>query len=83
MNILPSGQPGPDSGHVAGNELDWIKEKGSAPPLAWQASRQLVNAEGPTMPVNLDELLPTAREIQRQAALADAEELMVPSGGAS
>ena len=25
------------------------------------------------MPVNIDELLPTAKEIQRQAALADAE----------
>ena len=33
------------------------------------------------MPVNIDELLPTAREIRRQAALADAEELMVPRGG--
>jgi hypothetical protein len=33
----------------------------------------MVNAEGPGMPVNIDELLPTAKEIQRQAAIADAE----------
>ena len=33
----------------------------------------MVNEEGPAMPVNIDELLPTAKEIQRQAAIADAE----------
>lgn len=33
----------------------------------------MVNEEAPAMPVNIDELLPTAKEIQRQAALADAE----------
>jgi hypothetical protein len=31
------------------------------------------NEERPAMPVNIDELLPTAKEIQRQAAIADAE----------
>jgi hypothetical protein len=31
------------------------------------------NEEGPAMPLNIDELLPTAKEIQRQAAIADAE----------
>jgi hypothetical protein len=31
------------------------------------------NEEGPAMPLKIDELLPTAKEIQRQAALADAE----------
>src|ERR1044072_4034120 len=53
--------------------LIWIKGEGSAPALASQVSRQTVNAEGPGMPLNIDELLPTAKEIQRQAALADAE----------
>jgi hypothetical protein len=33
----------------------------------------MVNAEGPAMPVNIDELLPTAKEIHRQAEIADAE----------
>jgi hypothetical protein len=33
----------------------------------------MVNAEGPGMPLNIDELLPLAKEIQRQAAIADAE----------
>jgi hypothetical protein len=33
----------------------------------------MVNEEAPAMPVNIDELLPTAKEIQRQAAIADAE----------
>src|SRR6201985_3453932 len=33
----------------------------------------MVNEKGPAMPVNIDELLPTAKEIQRQAAIADAE----------
>jgi hypothetical protein len=33
----------------------------------------MVNAEGPGMPMNIDELLPLAKEIQRQAAIADAE----------
>jgi hypothetical protein len=33
----------------------------------------MVNEEGPAMPVNIDELLPTAKEIQRQAAIADAK----------
>jgi hypothetical protein len=32
----------------------------------------MVNEEGPAMPVNIDDLLPTAKEIQRQAAIADA-----------
>src|ERR1043165_4392762 len=53
--------------------LIWIKGKGAAPALASRPSRRLVNAEGPAMPVNIDALLPTAKEIQRQAALADAE----------
>src|SRR4051794_21118465 len=33
----------------------------------------MVNEEGPAMPVNIDALLPTAREIHRQATIADAE----------
>jgi hypothetical protein len=33
----------------------------------------MVNEEGPAMPVNIDKLLPTAKEIQRQAEIADAE----------
>jgi hypothetical protein len=33
----------------------------------------MVNEEGPAMPVNIDELLPMAMEIKRQAAIADAE----------
>jgi len=33
----------------------------------------MVNEEGPAMPVNIDALLPTAKEIQRQAEIADAE----------
>ncbi len=33
----------------------------------------MVNEEASLMPVNIDELLPTAKEIQRQAAIADAE----------
>src|SRR5690348_9119733 len=33
----------------------------------------MVNEEGPAMPANFDDLLPTAREMQRQAAINDAE----------
>ena len=33
----------------------------------------MVNEEGPAMPVNIDALLPTAKGIQRQAEIADAE----------
>jgi hypothetical protein len=36
-------------------------------------NRRMVDEEAPAMPVNIDELLPTAKEIQRQAAIADAE----------
>jgi hypothetical protein len=73
MNILPSDRPGPTVVMPRATGLIWIKGMGSAPALASQASRRSVNAEGPAMPVNIDELLPTAKEIQRQAALADAE----------
>jgi hypothetical protein len=34
---------------------------------------EMGNEERPAMPVNIDELLPTAKEIQRQTAIADAE----------
>ena len=54
--------------------LIWIKGKGSAPdPSIGGKSRRMVNEEGPAMPVNIDELLPMAMEIKRQAAIADAE----------
>jgi len=36
-------------------------------------ARRMVNEEGPAMPVNIDDLLPPAKEIQRQAAINDAE----------
>jgi hypothetical protein len=35
--------------------------------------RRMVKEEGPAMPVNIDDLLPTAWEMQRQAAINDAE----------
>jgi hypothetical protein len=33
----------------------------------------MVNEEGPGMPLNIDELLPPAKEIKKQAAIKDAE----------
>src|SRR5262249_44526899 len=47
---------------------------GSDPTVAWLArTGDGPNEERPAMPVNIDELLPTAKEIQRQATIADAE----------
>jgi hypothetical protein len=33
----------------------------------------MVNQEEPAMPINIEDLLPTAKEMQRQAAIKDAE----------
>ena len=41
--------------------------------VALWAERSLAHQEGTAMPVNIDELLPTAKEIQKQAALKEAE----------
>jgi hypothetical protein len=55
-------------------ELDLDQREWFAPgPSIGTESRRMVNEEGPAMSVNIDDLLPTAREIQRQAAIADAE----------
>jgi hypothetical protein len=57
----------------SGRSLIWIKGWPVGMAVALWAERSVAHQEGAAMPVNIDDLLPTAKEIQKQAALKEAE----------
>jgi hypothetical protein len=52
--------------------IDLDQRDGSAPAASFQPGETIIE-EGSAMPVKLDDLIPTAKEIQKQAAIKEAE----------